>query len=685
LNTVNRPFRRRYIGTAFLALAALCGAVAPWIAGPIFPFGLCAYLFLVLVSGGALYLLISEEPNLLELIAVATALSPVLVATLGTAAMLIGVPPRAVATSLVILSGFAALIALGGGKVIRRDPPLARGEAIVLLALFIVAVAAIGYLPFTREWWRMRADAWFHAAIVAQIKDFGIPPDDPYVAGLRLQYMWFYHVFVFIVSQASGIGVFVIMALANAHALIAFAMVAFLFSAAFKKPFSHNVASTLTTIFGMNAAFWTLLPYKLLHIFTGEVRGAADAARLLNLQPFDMFRVRRFVQMANNQEFLLDKFMVGTAFSLGLCLMALLWYAATRYHSEGRRKDLVLCFLSAFGVMVLHPALGSVVFAGVAGGAGILVVFKRLRAGVSMRRSLILLVALVACGLIILPYLHSVSPPKGGRQAIRIGLSGAKTIGILSSCILVIFLAAFQMKRVVRSRDIAMRFLVWSTAAVIGICTVINLPASNSYDKLPFLVFLPLAVVGGWTIAEFAERGRTVGRRRLRFVLASVIAFGPLNLLMFAGYYHTAPIYRLNANEKEVAAWVRTNTPRDAIIFDTNLRCFLVVAGPRRYFLGNESLAEMWGYDKKEIARRKQIVDELFSPDAIDPPTLEALGRMKSPLLVIVRRDDPVVDTRKFDDQPILFAPVFSSGPISVFEIERSACLSLAGRVLPAR
>jgi hypothetical protein len=283
---------------------------------------------------------------------------------------------------------------------------------------------------------------------------------------------------------------------------------------------------------------------------------------------------------------------------------------------------------------------------------------------------------MVLCGVVLVPYLYSVAHAKTREQAFPFGFSVLPTLGIAVSCALVIFLAAFQWRRIIQARDLATRFLVFTTAVAIAICAVLDLPQANAYDKLPFVVFFPLAVVGGWTIAEFSARSPSARGRTLRYVFACLAAFAPLNIFMFAGYYNTAPIVKMNVHEKKVGAWIRAATPRESIMIDSSRNCFLLVAGPRRYYLGAEVYAKMWGYDPTEIGKRKEVKTDLYSPGALEPLTLQTLGQLPYPVYVMVRSDDPGADTAKFEIYPQFFRRVFRSGPITVFEIDRSACLA---------
>jgi hypothetical protein len=667
---------RKNVVRAALVVTGALGILAAWFGAPVFPFGLCGYLVLSLVPGAAVYRLASKDPDLLEEATAAVALSPVLTTALATGAMLAGIPTRETATLVLILTCILGLFAFRGFPAVRRS--LDRRQILALAVLLVGVSVATSYLPLTEEWWRLRSDAWFHGAVIAQITDFGIPPEDPYAAGFPLQYMWFYHVYALTLSKASGIEPFTVMALINIPALIGFALAAFLFSSIFRKAFSHNFAATLTALFGMNAAFWLFIPLKLARAFVGEVRWGEEVSRVFALKPFNILSARGFVQLGFVQEFLLDKFMVATAFSVALCLMGVLWWAAAKYVASEKREYLVVSFLSAFGLVAFHTALGTAAFGGVAGGLVLLIVLRRYMQGYTIRPVVTLLVAMMICGILLLPYLYSVAHAKTGDEAFPIGFSGLKLLGILISCALVIFLAAFQFRRIVRSRDPATCFLLCTTAVIVGICAVLKLPAANAYDKFPFLVFFPLAVVGGWTVAEFSERSPSPRTRRLRYILVSLAAFGPLNIFMLAGYYNTTPGRMMDRYEEKVGAWIHAATPRESIMIDTNLNCFLLVAGPRRYYFASEFYAESWGYDRAEIAKRKQIKSDLYSPGPLEPLTLETLGTMPQPVYVIVRKDDDTVDAAKFDQHPSLFRRVFASGPITVFEMDRGACLKAA-------
>jgi len=81
---------------------------------------------------------------------------------------------------------------------------------------------------------------------------------------------------------------------------------------------------------------------------------------------------------------------------------------------------------------------------------------------------------------------------------------------------------------------------------LVSICIIVYslliiLPGPNKYDKPPFFVFYPLAIVGGWTLAELPGRGKSFFSKKAVVVLLMIVLFLPVNLLAMLGYINTPP------------------------------------------------------------------------------------------------------------------------------------------------
>ncbi|MDH3197904.1 MAG: hypothetical protein OEO21_06660, partial [Candidatus Krumholzibacteria bacterium] len=190
---MTRTVRLILVGAA--AAAGIAGALAG--APALAP---AAWLALMVAPGYALLRFADPAPRPLALLAVAFALSPGLTAALASLALLGGVEAHGVAVGSCAGWGAAALAASALTRAHRAG--LAARKAAWLAGLVLLLCALTAALPLSELWWRIRSDAWFHRAVVYQIEDFGLPVEDPYFAGIPLQYMWFYHVLVLVLSHA---------------------------------------------------------------------------------------------------------------------------------------------------------------------------------------------------------------------------------------------------------------------------------------------------------------------------------------------------------------------------------------------------------------------------------------------------------------------------------------------------
>ena len=243
----------------------------------------------------------------------------------------------------------------------KADLDISVRKIVILLGVAAFFCAVAGYLPLSSEWWRMRSDAWFHAAVVAEINAFGLPPQDPNFVGMPLQYMWFYHVLVSLLSETTSLDPFMVMPVINIQMLAAFVLATFLFSLRLtgsKKRYGYALSSVLVAVLGMNALFWVFLPIKLIRAFIGENTGLQVAVDILSLTPFNLHTVRKFLYIYYNQVFFLDKYIVSTAFSLGIAYMAGFWYAVTDYLGHEKPHALWLVLVATVGMLAFHPAVG---------------------------------------------------------------------------------------------------------------------------------------------------------------------------------------------------------------------------------------------------------------------------------------------------------------------------------------
>jgi hypothetical protein len=370
---------------------------------------------------------------------------------------------------------------------------------------------------------------------------------------------------------------------------------------------------------------------------------------------------------------MINKFIVATALSFALGFMGAFWYGVVRYLSRPRPAVLALILVSILGMFAMHPLFGFVMFAGLFGAFFFLILTRRKLFDFSMR-SIVSLAVCAVIGLILAsPYLYSVMHFKqtdGGAAY----LSYHKSVSILITCALVLILSAFQASRMWNERSMVTHFFLYSTAIIIVVCNLIPLPGYNAIEKPPFLVFYPLAIIGSWTLVEWYFRQKTT-RSRAKVVVVIVALLVPVNALALLGYASTPTEPWVTTAERSMSWWAQEETPRDAVFIDSKERVPLLVTGPRRYYFGKRSYAEQWGYPKAIVEQRQHVHDNLYSEDALDEATIAALGRIQYEVYVVARDTERDTNPTKLERYPSLFSRVYSRDGITIWKVDRAACL----------
>jgi hypothetical protein len=262
---------------------------------------------------------------------------------------------------------------------------------------------------------------------------------------------------------------------------------------------------------------------------------------------------------------------------------------------------------------------------------------------------------------------------KEREQVFPLSVSMHKTIGIFISCAFALALAV-RARAFWQEKTAAPRFFVLGALSATLFCLVITLPGPNTYDKLGYLVFIPLSTIGGIALAD------AVTARARRTAIAWAVAFLlPVNAIAFAACFATPDEVEVTDHEARLSDWIRANTPRDALMIDDHERVVFLVTAPRRYFWGCWAYAQQWGYPKAEMSRRLHAHNAIYAPGPIDGTALEVLGAVREPLFAVVRPEHraagAVVATR-----PDLFPVVHQDGDYAIVRVDTAACKAAAAR-----
>ena len=205
-------------------------------------------------------------------------------------------------------------------------------------------------------------------------------------------------------------------------------------------------------------------------------------------------------------------------------------------------------------------------------------------------------------------------------------------------------------------------------------CLIIKLPGPNTYDKLGYLVFIPLSTIGGIALADAI----TARARRATIVWALAFLL-PVNALTFAACFATPDAVEVTDDEARLSDWIRANTPRNALMIDDHERVVFLVTAPRRYFWGCRAYAEQWGYPKAEMSRRLHAHNAIYAPGPIDGTALEVLGAVREPLFAVVRPDHRAAGAAVMT-RPDLFPVVHQDGDYAIVRVDTAACRAAAAR-----
>ena len=549
----------------------------------------------------------------------------------------------------------------------------------MLGALGIVLVAAIlaFSLPLTETWWRVREDSWFHAAVVDKLARDGLPLTDPYFAGLRIQYMYVYHAIVAACASLTGLDSFRAMVLVNAIALSSAVLAFHALAGEFTRRVGPRILGTCLWVLGLNGWFYLSYPIRLARAALGETRGLETLRELFPWTPPGHATATSLLSVEGNQFMFLDKFMIGTAFSLtfGLVACVLLLLVRARRGRWSKRHDAAF-FLCISGTILLHLVTGLVIVLVTSALLALLLVVRAQTAGggPSYARLLGWVVLAVAATS---PYVVSVAPREGS-ASLNYAVQRSQAIGIFFAVLPALVLAALFVRR--PSRDTpdtlgsrafsemslsATGIVILWTILVTAAALTIDL-ATNNETKFAFLVFLPLAALASGQLDRWWNSQPT---RALAVVLVASATI-PLHAIYFSHAARDATRFDVSDAERAVYSWMKKSAPHDAVVLEENDIVRVPVLASRDLYWGTEVYARNWGYPQEEMIARKRLRNAMFSqagPGEVDLIRLRALER---PVLVVYRvHPDDLIDAHERFEKDSRFRGRFATGEIAVWEL----------------
>lgn len=647
--------RSAWLAPALMAAAGLIGPRLPGLPGE-----LGTYLWLGALPGLAVSALLGGALTGAERWTLGLAISPLLSATLGALLAGLGVP---LATGARWIGGLGAAAAIAGALIPRPrgEPPSRAFRWWPVLAAALLALPAI-----LNPWIRVRSDTWVHGLLVWEIVERGVPPQDPRFAGLTLNYVWIYNLFIAQLAALGGGDPFTFMVVFNVVSMAVFLRLVWHIAARVWREHAAADGALLLAAVGFNAGAWLLWPLRLVRALGGYERGGAEIQRQLaahHLGTVDvLFSLSApFALMAS----LLDKFMLGTALGYAWLLFALFLWALVRWVEEGAADAPVWATAAAAGMLFVHGVVGLSVLPVVVATLALTALLGRRLDWLPRPGRLAAFGAAIAAGIALAaPYTLAISrgwtEEKSGLQHSYFGFGVIMPWTLLTSCGVAMWLARRPVVNAFRERKPAAALLVLFAAAMIAFSLVIRLPSRNE-NKFPFQCFLPLAVLGGAAFlpasrALLARRGPVLGG----LILAALFAVPPA--LTLGSYIadpggRDSPALHPAPGERALEAWIRGETARDAVIVDDGFRDLLAVQARRRLYLGSSSGPELAGFPRDQVVERRAVVADLYGPGEGLERDAASLRRLGAPAYVLYRPGAP--SPPPASRRPDLFEPAY--------------------------
>lgn len=565
-------------------------------------------------------------------IGLAVLLSALVTFACGVVSLLVTRGVGAAATLLtVVAAGLVAraLFARRGRPVPPRLVPSWSAGLVAAWTLLVIGVYA------ANPELRFRVDGWFHGAVAARLLAVGLPPDDPYFAGLTLHYPWAWHVVLATTAQAGarfGVSAFDAMAGWSALAALslgawlvvlgrAWAGVAGLGAAAADRAGAAAVGLAVVGTNPLGGAIW--LGRGLL----GHEGGAVELARSLSAGATDAMLSTTWrlphVSLASP----VDKFLTPTAF--GLAEASLLAFGALALFipaAAGWRRFALLAAV-ALAALVFHAASGPAVL--VVALAAALVAGARGRAALG---------AWAVAAAVAAPYLAlTLGSWTDGRAAAAPRADMALAIVTVGGLILA--LAGREASRLPR---VAAPARAWLVAALVFLALAAGV-AMIQRNETKFLNLALLALAAPAAVAFVRLRPAACAALLALTVPAHAIAV--TGFVLDRG--QDTPGRRVPAPALRAAyAWIGEHTrPGDVFLEAVPPGARepdrdLLVHGPRALLWGGPGYASNWGYPGAELGYRKAAAEKLAVGPLDSDAVFDLVGKLprSRPTLYAVRR-----------------------------------------------
>ncbi|MBI5171089.1 MAG: hypothetical protein HZA61_16505 [Candidatus Eisenbacteria bacterium] len=601
------------------------------------------------------------------------ALSPFLMGAPFAALVYAGVPSALAARALCVLVAVLATLAA-----FRPDAPVpgetpeaeltSRGSA-PALAIAAAWAGLCAWLMVSNDLLPLRSDGWFHAAVVAQIAQRGVPPEDPYFAGLRLLYFWGSHAWaagwLALVPKLQPWTPLLVLNVSGAFAVV----LGVAGIAQRLRADAQAVAYTcLIALLGYSPFAWGLIAGR---AFTGDVRGWADVVHQAGHGIDPVLATMATGQLHGSLAFFGDKYLVLTPFGMGLALLALSVVTALTLLERPTARAGVAFALCLAATLFVHTVVGYALLLLCA--TWFVIAAVRGVTGDHPRLAVLipLALAVVAALAVLSPYLVEITLGKRGQLSAGI-VRRALVSFVIGGAFYVPAGFAWLASRA--RRELPALALLVPALLVAAMALALRLPENNQ-SKFLNLLFLLLAAPAALGLQALLDRAG----RPLAWLLLFVFACAALPNLGLAIWGFTGErglgmhAWRATPAQREACAWVRAHTPPDAALCDPIVARDLMVHGGRSVWWGGPYGERDWGYDPAALQARRDLVSALALGRDPEGAAATLLASTKRAVVLVTRAGAPdsIVSVTAVAARPERFERLWGNSAMTFWRVRR--------------
>ncbi|HXY86956.1 MAG TPA: hypothetical protein VEG44_00795 [Candidatus Acidoferrales bacterium] len=470
----------------------------------------------------------------------------------------------------------------------RMPPEITRDSCLKQLAIITIStlLALTVYIPLSNSYVSnpdglvmhptQASDLNFHLSIISRfINSPHIPVEDPYLANYYINYNWFMHVYMGILTILTGVHQFTMLKIIVPLLFFTLSMNIYLLA---RKIYNYGTALISTIIYTIGGGLaWILIVYF----------NPSDIFHFLIYQLGDNANIKY------DQTFLFYLLPQTQSFALVILVFALFLWIKTEKNYNLRNivvLSLILIALPYYHVITAFPLFASM---------GLFSIYTFIRYGA--KSAYPTLIPLTVASLAMVP--NFILTSNGHLSQITITpinyslgfmLFTYGIIGILA------FIGAYQS---LKSKHVTP--LIFFAVTTFAIMNIISLPLT--FDTYRFLVYLyiPIAIFAGYyvsrTLLELKQHGRSP---KAVVIKASVVTIAlicalPTSVIMFEFYnghsYLHVPNDELNAMD-----WIKSNTHKNSIFLEepSTFPKIPLMTGRRLVFAGGLYTMQYHGIDR---------------------------------------------------------------------------------------